>query len=302
MWTPRLRGVEEEKTQDLTTSSKISLSTGSTIHGELAVGACPRAVPGLPPAPSSALAWVRAGPRAWRLASGGGHRYGTGQNFGPPHPSLAWPPPHPNAQSPTKFRPLLPGTQQGRPACPPSLSRGTFPLPIVLPQLTDKGLIPGHKLESRELCVPKTPVLARALPSEHIQSGGSQGPQWGTDRGLQEIQKRVRGIRESFLEVVAFEMSLGEQVGFEREVLRCEHLSDAGRLVQEAEGSWPGQAPRPVPLVPPLLPTRGESHSRGADSQSPAFPVPCSLSRRVGYTGRRASRVAGSPESPLCLP
>lgn len=81
------------------------------------------------------------------------------------------------------------------------------------------------------------------FPQNTSSPVGSQGPQWGTDRGLQEIQKRVRGIRESFLEVVAFEMSLGEQVGFSQEVLRCEHLWDASRLVQEAEGSWPGPAP-----------------------------------------------------------
>lgn len=140
------------------------------------------------------------------------------------------------------------------------------------------------------------------FPQNTSSPVGSRGPQWGTDRGLREIQKRVRGIRESFLEVVAFEMSLGEQVGFEQEERRCEHLWDASRLVQEVEGSWPGQAPRPAPLAPPLPPTRGESHSRGAGSQSPAFPVPCSLSLRVGYVGRRASSIAGSLESPLCLP
>lgn len=71
--THRLRGVEEEKTQDLTTSSKVSLPTGSTIHGELAVGAHPRAVPGLPPL---ARLWPGSGQDpglgVWPV---GGHRY-----------------------------------------------------------------------------------------------------------------------------------------------------------------------------------------------------------------------------------
>lgn len=123
-----------------------------------------------PPAPGSALAWVRAGPRAWRLASGGPQVL-NGPELRTP-PALAWPPPHPGAHSPTKFRTFLPGTQQGGPASPTSLSRGTFPLPIVLPRLTDKGLIPGHKLKSRRLCAPKMPVMAWALPSEYIQSSG----------------------------------------------------------------------------------------------------------------------------------
>lgn len=49
---------------------------------------------------------------------------------------------------------------------------------------------------------------------------GSQGPQRGTDSRLQGIQKRalgIKGIKEGFLEVMAFEMSLEGQTEFERE-------------------------------------------------------------------------------------
>lgn len=48
----------------------------------------------------------------------------------------------------------------------------------------------------------------------------SQGPQRGTDSRLQRIQKRalgIKGIKEGFLEVMAFEMSLEGQTEFKRE-------------------------------------------------------------------------------------
>lgn len=49
----------------------------------------------------------------------------------------------------------------------------------------------------------------------------SQGPQRGTDISPLGIRKRalgIKGIKEGFLKVVAFEMSLEGQTGFEQEL------------------------------------------------------------------------------------
>ena len=63
---------------------------------------------------------------------------------------------------------------------------------------------------------------------------GSQGLRGGADSGLQGAQKRALCIKEGFLEVMAFEMSLEGQMSFEQKNRGHERPWDTRGLVQEA--------------------------------------------------------------------
>ena len=95
---------------------------------------------------------------------------------------------------------------------------------------------------------------------------GSQGLRGGADSGLQGAQERALCIKEGFLEVMAFEMSLEGQMSFEQKNWGHERPWDTRAGPGSCEESGHHGVPCPTCLVHPLPPTRGQSVQEGEEA------------------------------------